>query len=125
MAAYLFEHIHLRSPDPDKTADWFGHMFGAEVIRSVVGGAPRVDVRLGGMDIFIAPAGSDAAAAPGHPHQGLDHFGLRVPDLEAAVAELKAKGAVFTMEPKLLRPGLRIAFMTGPEDVSIELLQRD
>ena len=84
-----------------------------------------VDVRLGGMDIFIAPAGRDAAAAPGHPHQGLDHFGLRVPDLEAAVAELKARGAVFTMEPKLLRPGLRIAFLTGPEDVSIELLQRD
>jgi hypothetical protein len=41
------------------------------------------------------------------------------------VAELKARGAVFTMEPKLLRPGLRIAFLTGPEDVSIELLQRD
>ncbi len=125
MAAYLFEHIHLRSPDPDATADWFGRMFGAEVIRSVVGGAPRVDVKLGGMDIFIAPSGTDAGAAPAHPHQGLDHFGLRVPDLAAAVADLKTKGAVFTMEPKLLRPGLHIAFLAGPENVSIELLQRD
>ena len=123
MSAYTFEHIHLRSPDPDATADWFGRMFGAEVIRSTVGGNPRVDVRLGGMDIFIAPAGN-AAAAPFHPHLGLDHFGLRVPDLDAAIAELKARGAVFTMEATDLRPGLRIAFLTGPDDISIELLQR-
>lgn len=123
MSAYTFEHIHLRSPDPDATADWFGRMFGAEVIRSTVGGAPRVDVRLGGMDIFIAAAGN-AAAAPAHPHQGLDHFGLLVPDLDAAIADLKAKGAVFTMEATNLRPGLCIAFLAGPEDVSIELLQR-
>jgi lactoylglutathione lyase len=124
MTAYTFEHIHLRSPDPDATADWFGRMFGADVIRSTVAGAPRVDVRLGGMDIFIAPAGT-AATAPAHPHQGLDHFGLRVPDLDAAIADLKAKGTVFTMEATNLRPGLRIAFLAGPEDVSIELLQRD
>lgn len=125
MAAYLFEHIHLRSPDPEATAEWFGRMFGAEVVRSVVGGAPRVDVRLGGMDILIAPAAAEVGAAPAHPHQGLDHFGLRVPDLGAAVAELKGRGAVFTMEPNQLRPGLRIAFLQGPQDISIELLQRD
>lgn len=123
MTAYRFEHIHLRSPDPDATADWFGRMFGAEVTRSVVAGAPRVDVKLGGMDIFIAPA--KGGTAPSHPHLGLDHFGLRVADLDAAIADLKAKGAVFTMEATNLRPGLRIAFLAGPEDVSIELLQRD
>jgi len=122
---YLFEHIHLRSPDPDATADWFGRMFGAEVIRSVVNGAKRVDVKLGGMDVFIAPASEGVGAAPAHPHLGLDHFGLRVPDLDAAVADLKAKGAVFVMEPNLFRPGLRIAFLEGPQGVSIELLQRD
>ena len=122
MSAYVFEHVHLRSPDPEATAAWFGAMFDAEVIRSVVAGAPRVDVRLGGMDIFIAPA--SGGTAPGHPHLGLDHFGLRVADLDAAIADLKAKGAEFTMEATDLRPGLRIAFLRGPQDVSIELLQR-
>lgn len=123
MTAYAFEHIHLRSPDPDATADWFARMFGAEIIRATVAGAPRVDVKLGGMDIFIAP--TKGGTAPAHPHLGLDHFGLRVPDLDAAIADLKSKGAVFTMDATNLRPGLRIAFLTGPEDVSIELLQRD
>jgi lactoylglutathione lyase len=40
------------------------------------------------------------------------------------VAELKAKGVSFTMEPTEIRPGTKIAFLTAPENVSIELLQR-
>ena len=30
---------------------------------------------------------------------GLDHFGMTVVNMDEAVAELKAKGVVFTMEP--------------------------
>ena len=40
------------------------------------------------------------------------------------VAELKTKGAEFTKEPTTVRPGVRIAFIRGPEGVSIELLDR-
>jgi hypothetical protein len=40
------------------------------------------------------------------------------------VKELKAKGVAFTMEPKQLRPGVKIAFLTAPQNVSIELIQR-
>ncbi len=37
---------------------------------------------------------------------------------------MKAKGAEFWMEPKQLRPGLKIAFIKAPGDVRIELLER-
>jgi hypothetical protein len=47
-----------------------------------------------------------------------------VENLDAAAADLKAKGAEFSMEPKDLRPGLRIAFVRAPGDVRIELLER-
>jgi lactoylglutathione lyase len=40
------------------------------------------------------------------------------------VIELKQKGVPFTMEPKTIRPGVRIAFLTAPQNVSIELIQR-
>ena len=58
------------------------------------------------------------------PFMGLDHFGLTVENIDSAVAELKGKGVAFTVEPKTIRPGVRICFVRGPEGVSIELLDR-
>ena len=124
---YTWDHIHLRSPDPEATAAWFERMLGAQVIRSTVEGKPRIDLKLGGADVFIMPvAASDKVNAPPvTPYQGLDHFGLAVRDMDAVAAELKAKGAEFTMEPRTIRAGLRICFLRGPQGVSIELLDRD
>jgi lactoylglutathione lyase len=124
MARFGFDHIHLRSPDPEATASWFEDKLGAEVIRTMQQGKPRIDLKLGGQDIFIAQTDASVAAAPSSPYQGLDHFGLIVQGLDAAAAELKAKGVEFTMEPKQARPGVRIAFIRGPQNISIELLER-
>ncbi|CAN5483684.1 hypothetical protein BH10PSE6_BH10PSE6_45410 [soil metagenome] len=68
---------------------------------------------------------SKTAAAPTSPYLGLDHIGLTVSGIDAAVAELKAKGAEFTMEPTTIRPNVRIAFLRGPQSVSIELIDRN
>jgi catechol 2,3-dioxygenase-like lactoylglutathione lyase family enzyme len=124
---YTYDHIHLRSPDPEATAQYYERMFGAKVLRSMQDGKPRIDLKLGGVDVFIAPvaSGDGVNPPPLSPYQGLDHFGLRVRGIDAVVAELKAKGAVFTKEPTTVRPGLRIAFLRGPEGVSIELLDRN
>jgi lactoylglutathione lyase len=124
---YRWDHIHLRSPDPDATAAWFERILGAQVIRSTVEGKPRIDLKLGGGKIFIAPvgAGDGTNAAPSIPYRGLDHFGLSVSGIDAIAADLKAKGVEFTREPTTVRPGVRICFIRAPEGVSIELLDRD
>jgi len=126
MAKYTYDHIHLRSPDPEATARFYETMLGAEVVRTVQEGKPRIDLKLGGANIFIAPVapGSGVNPPPVTPYQGLDHFGLSVSGIDAIVAELKAKGVEFTMEPTTIRPGVRIAFLRGPQGVSIELLDR-
>ena len=127
MSTYTWDHIHLRSPDPEATAQYFERMFGAEVIRTIEQGKPRVDLKLGGAKIFIAPvaAGSNVNPAPTTPYQGLDHFGLAVSGIDAIAADLKARGAEFTMEPTTVRPGVRVCFIRGPQGVSIELLDRN
>jgi catechol 2,3-dioxygenase-like lactoylglutathione lyase family enzyme len=126
MSKFTFDHIHLRTPDPEGTAAFYEKMFGAEIMRSTVEGKPRIDILLGGGKIFVAPVapGSDVAEPPVTPYQGLDHFGLTVSGIDALVDELKAKGAEFTMEPTTIRPGTRIAFIRGPQGVSIELVDR-
>ena len=127
MTAYSYDHIHLRSRDPRGTAEWYHQMFGARVIESVQSdGQPRIDLDINGLTVFIAsvPAEADMAAAPPDPHLGLDHFGLRVDDLDGAVAELKQRGATFTMEPRTIRQGVKIAFIQCPDNVRVELLER-
>jgi len=126
MATFTYDHIHLRSPNPEATAKYYERMFGAEVLRTMQEGKPRIDLKLGGANIFIAPVTADSGVnpPPTTPYQGLDHFGLSVSGIDAIAAELKAKGAEFTKEPTTVRPGVRIAFIRGPEGVSIELLDR-
>ena len=90
MPTVAWDHIHLRSPDPETTAAWFVDILGAEIVR-----APgRLDIRLGGANVFIAPVapGDGVNPSPTTPYQGLDHFGLTVTDIDAVAAELKAKG---------------------------------
>ena len=127
MPNYAWDHIHLRSPDPEATARWFERMLGAQVIRSVQQGKPRIDLMLGGAKIFIAPvaAGDGVNPPPATPYQGLDHFGLAVSGIDAVAAELRAKGVEFSKEPHSPRQGIRICFLRGPQGVSIELLDRD
>ncbi len=126
MIKFNWEHIHLRSPDPEATAAWYRDKLGAEVIKSTQpDGSARIDLNLAGQKVFIAKAlPGKAGEAPSSPYLGLDHFGLTVDDIKGAVAALKAKGVTFTMDVTTNRPGVQIAFLTAPESVSIELIQR-
>jgi lactoylglutathione lyase len=126
MPNFTWDHIHLRSPNPEATAEWYERMLGAEVTRSVQQGAPRIDLKIGGAKIFIAPVapGDGVNPPPKTPYQGLDHFGLLCTGIDAIAAELKAKGVEFTREPTTVRPGTRVCFIRGPEGESIELLER-
>jgi catechol 2,3-dioxygenase-like lactoylglutathione lyase family enzyme len=121
-----WDHIHLRTSNPEGMAQWFERMLGAEIKRSMQDGKPRIDLRLGGANIFIAPVadGDGVNPAPAIPYRGLDHFGLAVSGIDAMAAELKSKGVEFTKEPTTVRPGVRICFIKAPEGVSIELLDR-
>ena len=97
MPKYTWDHVHLKTPDPEAMAQWFEKMLGAEVIRTMQEGKPRIDLKLGGANIFIAES-------PGHneppsiPYRGLEHFGLTVNDLDSVAAELKGKGVEFTKD---------------------------
>jgi lactoylglutathione lyase len=126
MATFTWDHIHLRTANPDAMAEWFEKMLGAEVVRTMQQGKPRIDLKLGGAKIFIAPVAPGEAVndAPAIPYRGLDHFGLSVTGIDAIAADLKKKGVEFTREPTTVRPGTRVCFIKAPEGVSIELLDR-
>ena len=49
---------------------------------------------------------------------------MTVDNLDAAVADLRAKGAEIAVGAVMRNPGLHLAFVRGPEGVMVELVQR-
>ncbi|MBU2055294.1 MAG: VOC family protein [Proteobacteria bacterium] len=124
---YRFDHLHIQSRDPKAVAQYFQTMFAAKAVEGVTyDGRLRIDLDLNGLVIFIfkIEAEENVPASPPVRHLGLDHFGLLVDNLDEAAAELKSRGAEFVMEPRTIKPGQKIAFIRGPENVRIELLER-
>lgn len=124
MPNITYDHIHLRAPDNEAAAQWFVTNLGGEITNRITQGRSRVDVKLGGATILITQAEASDIAGPAGLNKGIDHFAFAVKGLDGLVADLKAKGVEFTMEPNEARPGIRICFIKGPENISIELLER-
>ncbi len=124
-SAYRCDHLHLRSPDPAAAAAFYVEALGArETARVPVGDRLRVVLDLGGLTLFIEQVPADTARAPAAPFVGIEHIGLAVDDLDAALDAHRARGTRITAEAQQVRPGVRIAFLEGPDGVVLELLER-
>lgn len=131
MRTYHWDHIHYRTADPEAVATFFETMFGAEVKRDVYPpgtlypGQQRISMMANGQRILLAPKHPDdpTGPAPPFPHFGLEHIGFTVDDVDAACAELRAKGADVCIGPLTRSPGLRLAFVRGPEGIMVEIVQ--
>ena len=131
MRTYHFDHVHLRAHDPDAMGTFFETMFGAEVTHgtyppgTLYPGQRRVTMKVGGQRILVAPRHPDDPMqdAPKFPYYGTEHFGFTVDNVDAACDELRAKGADIAIGPLNRDATLRLAFVRGPEDIMIELVQ--
>jgi lactoylglutathione lyase len=128
MASYRYDHAHIISPDPEAAANFYVDKFHATVKSkgTAPDGTTMVALDLNGGNIFFkgrAQKPTVQAPAAGSTY-GLEHLGVVTDDLDAAVAELKAKGVKFVQDITNFRPGIRISFLVGPDDTLIELLER-
>lgn len=116
MPEYYFDHIHLRSPDPIKTAEFYEQMFGAKRIsaRDVGDGRASAKLDLNGVTILIGQG------REGDP-VGLVHFGIRTDNLDQSVVAMKEKGVKFSQDIRQVRPDFKMSFLVAPEGVPIEL----
>lgn len=125
MSPYRFDHIHLRTPDPEGTAAFYVSAFGAEIKQRVTpGGRLRIVLDLGAVPLFVEEVPAETPAPPPPPFLGIEHIGLGIDDLDAALADLKAKGVPLVSGPTEARPGVRIAFLQAPDGVRVELIER-
>jgi len=124
MTSYKHDHTHLTSPEPDKVIQFYTQVMGATYIKEQEAwGSKLVDLDLGGVLIRISNVTGADNAWKG-PRFGLHHLGLEVGNMDEAVAELKASGAEFIVESFLTQTGIRAAFVTGPDNVLFEIVEK-
>lgn len=112
----VLHHLHLLSADAAGTLDWYQNAFGGEKekFKGVLSG-----LKYNGIWLIVQPSRKELAPTQG---RAMDHLGWNFPDLDAAAEELKAKGVVFTLDPRPYK-NIKIAFVEGPEGVRIELVE--
>ena len=125
--AYSFNHVHLKAPDPKKTADWYVTAFNFEITKDWVrdSGDRFIACKTAdGVTVNISAARTNESLGNGNAdaHWGLEHFGIEVDDLEAELERLEGLGAVVKQAPSG-SPELRIAFIAAPDDTRIEIMQ--
>ena len=102
-------------------------MFSASIEESRgANGLPRCNIRLGDHTILISTVDASVSQRATGPHSclGLDHLGLQVDDVAAAVRDLETRGAKITMQPRS-NGRTTIAFIEAPDGVSVELISHE
>ena len=126
--AYAFNHVHLKAPDPEQTAQWYVKAFNFTIESDSVRpwGDRFIRCRTAdGVVVNISGARHNEHMNPGDAsaHWGLEHFGINVDDIHAEIQRLTSMGAKLIEGPVEVPGGPKIAFIEGPDSTRIELLE--
>lgn len=123
--SFQFHHVHLVCSDLEEMIGFFTDTLGATLTqRKKFGVADGATLDLNGTNIYlrVARENDNIIKDPSASIYGYNHIGFMVEDLNATYQELSQKGCVFSLPPKE-SGGHLMAFIQGPDNISIELLQ--
>lgn len=111
-------HIHFFTPEYEELMAWYVDVFGVEPF---VRGTIPTTANAPGMNLSFG-----TSRTPREPTRGksIDHIGFEFTDLDAFVATLEAKGITLDSPVREIASlGLKIAFLTDPTGVYVELTE--
>ncbi len=119
--SFKVNHLHLKSPDPRTTAQWYVDYLGAKVVseRQSPSGQPILRLDLHGVPLNVTGYIEGQRL---EQHYGLEHVAIDTDDFDAQVEKIKASGAKI-LEERSLPDGRRVCFFEGPDGVRLEFLE--
>lgn len=121
-----FDHVHLISADPRRSAAWYAEILGGRILREIeMLGALQVYVALAGGLVILRGVRSGDPPRQASTRGAVDHFALRVStEFDAFCGALATKGVRFSMPPRRINPTTSAAFIEAPDGLQIELIHR-
>ncbi|MGE5302763.1 MAG: VOC family protein [Alphaproteobacteria bacterium] len=119
--AFRINHLHLKSPEPRKTVDWYVSHVGGKILSERAAPNGRMTYRL---DLHGVPLNVTEFLEEQKLDQfyGLEHVAIDTDDFAAEVAKIKAAG-IKILEERVLPDGRRVCFFEGPQGVRLEFLE--
>ena len=111
-------HIHFWTPEYEKLLDWYVDTFSLTKRNR---GTIKTTADAGTVNLSFQTSQTPVVGTKG---RSIDHIGFEVKDLAAFVKQLEAKGQKFDVAYREIpQIGLKIAYITDPQGVYIELTQ--
>ncbi len=120
------DHFALVTSDVTRAARFYTEVLGFQETGRLetTHSGTIIFVSLGDVQIELFGTGDPSMPVGDPACCGYKHIAMKVDDLEAECARLKAKGVTFTMEPTAVDEHLHIAFFLDPEGNALELMQK-
>jgi catechol 2,3-dioxygenase-like lactoylglutathione lyase family enzyme len=128
---HRFNHVHMLSPDPKATAEWFAKVTNSAESAQAGAGLPgywKVDYGDVALDILSDTAPFRPKERTGALQRtdgtGIDHLAFSFRNIEAAYARVKAQGVPIE-RPIAADPayGVKSFFVRSPDGVLVELVE--
>ena len=118
--ALSVQHVHLKTPDPKATAQFYIDNFGATIKGSMAGNGLQLDLH--GLQLNVT---TKVATQNHEQHHGIEHIALVSDDYTATLAAVRANGVQVLEElPPNPENGRRVAFLQCPDGAQMEIIEK-
>ena len=115
--SFKLNHLHLKTPDPKATAQFYVDTLGAAIVAEIPGRGVRLNLH--GLTINMTTLVQEQAREQAY---GMEHIAIDTDDFAGTIEKLTAHGAT-VMEEMVSGSGRKVCFLTGPDGVQFEILQ--
>ena len=115
--AIEMNHIHLKTPDPQKTAQFYMDALGAKIVGEL--GTYGLHLDLHGLRVNLT---KHIEGQTREQKYGIEHLAVDTDDIDKVIAGVKAGGGRI-LEEMQGSSGRRTCFVEGPDGVQVEVIE--
>ncbi|MPZ45853.1 MAG: hypothetical protein GEV05_21195 [Betaproteobacteria bacterium] len=114
---FKMNHVHLKTEDPAKTAQFYVDTLGAKIVSKNATGGYRIDLHGLTLNVsrFLEQQKRDQK-------YGMEHIAIDTDELDDLVEKLKGQG-IHILEETVVSGGRRVCFFEGPDGVQLEFIE--
>ena len=110
-------HLHLKTRNPDETAQFYVDTLGAKIVSKNDRGGYRLDLH--GLMLNVSDFLQEQKRSQKY---GMEHLAIDTDELDSVIEKLKARG-IHILEQTTVSGGRRVCFFEGPDGVQLEFIE--